>query len=84
MLLLEEEEEEENHQWYLLMMRALYGQDAEDIEAFMLLLGQPISQNLLNEKNHYRYFEKGEKEWEDLQQEYPEDVWRSAFRFELE
>ena len=83
MLLLEEEEEEENHRWHMHHMRALFGQDTEDIEAFMLLLGQPISQNLLNEKNHYRFFKK-EKEWEDLQQEYPEDVWRSAFRFELQ
>ena len=81
MLLLEEEEEEENHR--LLRMRALYGQDVEDIEALMLLLGQPISQNLLNKKNYYRYFEK-EKEWEDFQQEYPGEEWRGAFRFDLE
>lgn len=83
MLLLEEEEEEENHRWYLHINRALYGQEAGDIESFMLLLGQPISQNLLNEKNYYRLFEK-EKEWEDLQQEYPEKEWRGAFRFKLE
>ena len=81
MLLLEEEEEEEN---YLLFMSALYGQKDVDIEAAMLLLGQPISQNLLNEKNYYRYFEK-EKEWEDLQQEYPSpEEWKGAFRFKLE
>lgn len=78
-LLLLEEEEEEDY-----VERLLDGEDDVDIEAAMLLLGHPVAQNLLNPKNNYRIFLR-EKEWEDLQRDYPSDEeWRGAFRFKLE
>jgi hypothetical protein len=47
------------------------GKYAGDIEALLLLLWPThLTKHLLNEKNPYRYFKK-EKEWEDLQREYP-------------
>lgn len=77
-LLLLEEEEEEDY-----IMRVLNDDDV-DIEVAMLLLSNPVAQNLMNPKNNYRIFMR-EKEWEDLQRDYPSDEeWRGAFRFKLE